>query len=101
MDWLPGAAKIYRTLLFAFPAEFRHEYGGQMEEFLLERLRTEPPLRVWRQALVDVAVSAPREHSHILAADLRYAARLFARSEERRVGKECTIQCRSRWSPYH
>ena len=21
--------------------------------------------------------------------------------EERRVGKECTIQCRSRWSPYH
>ena len=22
-------------------------------------------------------------------------------SEERRVGKECTIQCRSRWSPYH
>ena len=23
------------------------------------------------------------------------------RSEERRVGKECMIQCRSRWSPYH
>ena len=24
-----------------------------------------------------------------------------ARSEERRVGKECKSQCRSRWSPYH
>ena len=24
-----------------------------------------------------------------------------ARSEERRVGKECGYQCRSRWSPYH
>jgi hypothetical protein len=24
-----------------------------------------------------------------------------ARSEERRVGKECRIACRSRWSPYH
>ena len=24
-----------------------------------------------------------------------------ARSEERRVGKECRIGCRSRWSPYH
>ena len=24
-----------------------------------------------------------------------------ARSEERRVGKECMVQCRSRWSPYH
>jgi putative component of membrane protein insertase Oxa1/YidC/SpoIIIJ protein YidD len=23
------------------------------------------------------------------------------RSEERRVGKECNAQCRSRWSPYH
>ena len=23
------------------------------------------------------------------------------RSEERRVGKECMVQCRSRWSPYH
>ena len=24
-----------------------------------------------------------------------------ARSEERRVGKECNLSCRSRWSPYH
>ena len=24
-----------------------------------------------------------------------------ARSEERRVGKECASMCRSRWSPYH
>ena len=24
-----------------------------------------------------------------------------ARSEERRVGKECMPVCRSRWSPYH
>ena len=24
-----------------------------------------------------------------------------ARSEERRVGKECNAMCRSRWSPYH
>src|SRR3546814_3203590 len=25
----------------------------------------------------------------------------IARSEERRVGKECVSACRSRWSPYH
>ena len=34
----------------------------------------------------------------------RFATRLLAhlvRSEERRVGKECTATCRSRWSPYH
>ena len=27
--------------------------------------------------------------------------RLRQRSEERRVGKECGLLCRSRWSPYH
>src|SRR3546814_19108819 len=28
-------------------------------------------------------------------------AALWARSEERRVGKECVSTCRSRWWPYH
>src|SRR3546814_19977790 len=32
-------------------------------------------------------------------ADIFHAER--ARSEERRVGKECVSTCRSRWSPYH
>ena len=27
--------------------------------------------------------------------------KIDVRSEERRVGKECTMTCRSRWSPYH
>ena len=26
---------------------------------------------------------------------------VWNRSEERRVGKECPLLCRSRWSPYH
>src|SRR3546814_6034473 len=29
------------------------------------------------------------------------AAAIVARSEERRVGKECVSTCRSRWSPCH
>ena len=34
--------------------------------------------------------------------DMEFAATHFGRrSEERRVGKECGYQCRSRWSPYH
>ena len=32
---------------------------------------------------------------------LRKTATRMYRSEERRVGKECMVQCRSRWSPYH
>ena len=34
-------------------------------------------------------------------ADRELAALALKRSEERRVGKECTSWCRSRWSPYH
>ena len=31
----------------------------------------------------------------------KYKADYERRSEERRVGKECSLPCRSRWSPYH
>ena len=31
----------------------------------------------------------------------RYLVSHGERSEERRVGKECCLVCRSRWSPYH
>ena len=44
------------------------------------------------------------EHdSKIACTELTVIKRLTKeeRSEERRVGKECTTVCRSRWSPYH
>src|SRR3546814_19058595 len=47
-----------------------------------------------------------RQHRHDLLAKVRAQpsglARVprLARSEERRVGKECVSTCRSRWSPY-
>ena len=46
-----------------------------------------------------------KDQQHILA--IRIKRTFFdtlleqARSEERRVGKECSEPCRSRWSPYH
>ena len=36
-----------------------------------------------------------KEPVHVVAEHVK------GRSEERRVGKECRIGCRSRWSPYH
>src|SRR3546814_19442891 len=33
--------------------------------------------------------------------DFSVTGAILARSEERRVGKECVSTCRSRWSPYH
>src|SRR3546814_1584098 len=41
-----------------------------------------------------VAKVAPAPHAH-----LKPQLALTARSEERRVGKECVSTCRSRWSP--
>ena len=32
---------------------------------------------------------------------IRRNSKRIQRSEERRVGKECRMPCRSRWSPYH
>ncbi|MGH9592741.1 MAG: hypothetical protein ACRD5L_06595, partial [Bryobacteraceae bacterium] len=75
-----NAAKLYRTLLLVYPSEFRSEYGAEMEQLFADRLDSEPKIRVWAQALADLAVTAPREHFHVLAADLRYAARFFAKA---------------------
>src|SRR3546814_13223939 len=45
-------------------------------------------------------VVAPDRDTVTAAGDVR-GADGAARSEERRVGKECVSTCRSRWSPYH
>jgi D-arginine dehydrogenase len=50
----------------------------------------------------DTPILTPRGVLQVGGADK--AAQLdaaYARSEERRVGKECRRLCRSRWSPYH
>src|SRR3546814_6870268 len=46
---------------------------------------------IWRSRSVAISLSP-------LAPD---TGSPLARSEERRVGKECVSTCRSRWSPYH
>ena len=42
--------------------------------------------------------SSTSKGGHVIAANTWGVG---ARSEERRVGKECVSTCRSRWSPYH
>src|SRR3546814_20783147 len=37
----------------------------------------------------------------LIVLKISFAEIQVARSEERRVGKECVSTCRSRWSPYH
>src|SRR6187200_43757 len=50
-------------------------------------------------ALPICAENAERDMPTVSARDA--TVQLRAGSEERRVGKECLTQCRSRWSPYH
>ncbi|SPE43565.1 conserved membrane hypothetical protein [Candidatus Sulfopaludibacter sp. SbA3] len=80
MVWRQNALKAYRALLFAYPAEFRHEYGEEMEQLFAMRLDSEPPVRLWLEVLADAALTAAREHLHILAADIRHGARVLAKT---------------------
>src|SRR3546814_14845247 len=59
---------------------------------------------VWPQDGIDPAALEGWDFRHFLIQpkdDPQAAANREARSEERRVGKECVSTCRSRWSPYH
>src|SRR3546814_16025639 len=77
------------------------------EEYLrLQRTITTIRLEPHRELARDVVeVPFVREHApfgaHVRHVGAAPPGRSTARSEERRVGKECVRTCRSRWSPYH
>src|SRR3546814_18830790 len=86
--------------------------GGQSDEVVenaraLRRIRLEGAdlfVRLGRQLGVVVDHAHQRvtlKARHILSFLRPAIVNLLARSEERRVGKECVSTCRSRWSPYH
>src|SRR3546814_16688271 len=65
-----------------------------------------------RQSIVSALMQGPEEHyalgeeiARVIWAPILRSHKVtvdqMARSEERRVGKECVSTCRSRWSPYH
>jgi predicted permease len=79
------AQAVYRLLLYGYPAPFRQEYGQQMSLMFTDQLsearRTGAWQReavLWVQAAWDVLTVAPREHSHVIHQDLRYALRTMA-----------------------
>ena len=87
-------------LPFAFPAPVRTAYAV-LRSFHLEVRDEDSEVR-------DVAVlltthfdprSSSSARTHLILSSA--SNRTPLRPEERRVGKECTATCRSRWSPYH
>ena len=75
---------------------------------VIKRMRPAPQGRGYRvrkrsnhvTLFVDAA-SGPTEKAVKVSAKETVKKEVAPRSEERRVGKECVTQCRSRWSPYH
>ena len=68
---------------------------GYLKEFLFDPGVVEAPIG---------SLSGGERSRLLLAREFAREANLLVldeRSEERRVGKECVTQCRSRWSPYH
>jgi len=71
--------RIARALIRLYPAEFRDEYAGEMEQLVRDQSRDGGSWR-WTDLVVDIARTAPREHLVVLMNDLRYAVRLMTRS---------------------
>jgi hypothetical protein len=68
--------RIFQMVLFAYPREFRHEYGKLMEQFFRDCYRAEKMNRgrlgvgrLWFRTLLDLARAAPREHLENLGKD--------------------------------
>jgi putative ABC transport system permease protein len=88
---VPGtrAVGVYRWLLFAYPADFRGEYGREMALVFGElhrdasrrrgAMRTAALVALWARTIADLAWSAPREHMDTILQDVRYAARMMLR----------------------
>ena len=77
LPWFGGGAAVWTTCMLFFQSLLLAGYA---------------------YAHASNAKLAPRRQAILHIALLAAAA---ARSEERRVGKECQSTCRSRWSPYH
>src|SRR3546814_15100188 len=101
---MPGVDRVGRHFPFAIAAAFRRvedsaddggHWFGRAEALLLAAL--DSPLDLDGFDAEVEALGAPAGSD----AGAALLPVVHARSEERRVGKECVSTCRSRWSPYH
>src|SRR3546814_17477850 len=104
-----GVGECARTLIIpgvATPAQLipgvvgvapalRGTGGEKAVEYGLERQRLERLGQQWQAGFVHRAADGVAA----VGAEDHRRARAEARSEERRVGKECVSTCRSRWAP--
>src|SRR5579872_273216 len=80
----PLADRFYRSLLRLLPADFRGDFGPEMEQVFREqhayaRRRGDRigMLRLWWETIAGIFRTAPREHVTMLAQDVRFAGRMM------------------------
>jgi hypothetical protein len=54
--------RAYRALVRLYPRSFRDEYGDDLVALFKDQRVDEPALRVWRRAVLDLAVTVPTQH---------------------------------------
>src|SRR5690348_5374925 len=79
--------KLFRALVRVLPFDFRTNYEGEMEAVFHEQQREAEErggllgaLRLWKETVVGIFTTAPREHWQILVADCAYAFRMMRRN---------------------
>jgi predicted permease len=75
--------RIYRLLLYLYPASFRADYGEEMAAVFWMELRAArgaARLTLWFAVFHEVIMNAPAAHWDILKQDLRYTARTLNRA---------------------
>ena len=71
---------LYRLLLLLYTVDFRDEYGGKMVRSFRDRCRRDGALRVWMEALPDLAMTAWKEHMDTFWKDLKYCVRTLPKA---------------------
>ena len=79
--------RFFRRLLRLFPTEFRSDFGDDMTRAFEEqrddvaaRGGSMAQLRLWKDTVVGILTTAPREHWDLLRQDARYALRNLRRN---------------------
>ena len=84
---LSFSQKLFRALVRVLPFDFRMNYEGEMEGVFREQQREVDErggfleaLRLWKETIVGIFTTAPREHWQILTSDCGYALRMMRKN---------------------
>jgi putative ABC transport system permease protein len=86
-ETLPLSQRLFRALVRVLPFDFRTNYEGEMEGVFREQQREAEErggfleaLKLWKETIVGIFATAPREHWQILTGDCGYAIRMMRKN---------------------